>query len=283
MCFTLWNVIKYYDEVHWCNVYLNVGKIIELSVKASLACFTISWINNMFLYFSFVVLSPELRRAQMKTVSCVRRSKSWRTLTGRVWRSSNKTWQQDITMKSENLEVKRSTGMWTIAVSDGVNVRERCGRTVIVTAVGCKAWRFWCHVLNCLPSLWCAWETFQHSFLSSSTAQRNVISNTKQKNPTVQLFQLPLFSEILPGSLNLRHDTSRNYNAEMQESLLVPYVLLDALAIIVHPSTYLTPQNFLHLEGKITFLLLSFWRDGWLSGGFFKGHMAETWQKMLNS
>lgn len=70
------------------------------------------------------MLYPELRRAQMKTVSCVRRSKSWRTLTGKVWRSSNKTWQQDITKQSENLEVKRSTGMWTIAVSDGIHVRK---------------------------------------------------------------------------------------------------------------------------------------------------------------
>lgn len=56
----------------------------------------------------------------------------------------------------------------------------------------------------------------------------------------------------------MRHDTSRNHSAETQESLLVPYALRDALAIIVHPSNYLTPKNFLHLEGKITFLLLHF-------------------------
>lgn len=180
-------------------------------------------------------------------------------------------------MKSENLEVKRSTEMWTIAVSGGVHVRERCGRPV--TAVGCKAWSSWCHVLNCLPSLLCAWETFQHSFLSSSTIQGNVISNTKQTNKKtsiVQLSQFSLFSEILPGNFNLRHDTSRNYSAETQGSLLVPYALLDALAIILPPSNFITLQNFLHLEGKITFLLLHFWRNGWLSGGFFKGHMTEN-------
>lgn len=45
-------------------------------------------------------------------------------------------------MKSESLEVKRSTEIGAIAVSDGLHVRERCRRLVTVTAVGCKAWRF---------------------------------------------------------------------------------------------------------------------------------------------
>lgn len=81
--------------------------------------------------------------------------------------------------------------------------------------------------------------------------------NTEQKTLTVQLAQLSL-SEILPGSLNLRPDACRNYSAETQESLLVPYALPDAVVITVQPSKHLTPQNSLHLEGKITFLLLGF-------------------------
>lgn len=153
-----WNIMT---EVHWCNCFFKCRQDHRALSESKFGLFY-NHLNKklMFLYFSFIVLFPELRPAQMKTVSCVRRLKSWRTLTGKVWTSSNKAWKQDITMKSENLKVKRSVEVWTIAVSDGVHVRKRCVKPVIVTAVGCKAWRFWCHVLNCLPSLWCAWETF---------------------------------------------------------------------------------------------------------------------------
>lgn len=48
----------------------------------------------------------------------------------------------------------------------------------------------------------------------------------------------------------MERDTSRDYSAEAQESLLVPSALLDAIAFIVHPSNHLQFQNFLALEGR---------------------------------
>ena len=63
---------------------------------------------------------------------------------------------------------------------------------------------------------------------------------------------------VLTGDLNLEHDTSRSYSAETEESLLVLSGLLDVIAIIVHPSNHLTPQNFLHLEGENQLLVSSF-------------------------
>lgn len=49
LCFTLWSSLLKFVVV---NVSLNVGKIIKLSVKASLACFRITWINNWCFYIS---------------------------------------------------------------------------------------------------------------------------------------------------------------------------------------------------------------------------------------